>query len=251
VHGDPIQGVDPTGLLPAWLLPLLLGTHVSTFVGAKFLLGDARPTVFRWANQELRTTVNDLTGISLPSTLPHTRRPDLLEAKAATGTIYEIKRAPFTALISGLASAAAVANPQLRDYTNYLTSNVPTISWSRGRSFLGGIRVHSEFSSTYLPRGTVLVTFNDYVNFPGVLLYDFIPEDDGDEIKKVPDIEVGVVAGTVAYLIAQRLYVRLMLTGATTLAINAKKADHARFKMAASLSGAAIGIGVGSIGFGI
>lgn len=127
-----------------------------------------------------------------------------------------------------MAADAAQASNQLIGYGGLLRGFVPDVDWHRGTTFMRHVTPHPNFYSPHQPKNTVLVTFNDYAKYPGVLLYDFVPNDPGSDYNILSLLALGGMSSFAAEYIANVVMTRNVLVGSVRLANQAKQFDNSR-----------------------
>ena len=168
VENDPLNELDPSGLVA--VIPPVLGTSIHQFLVRTF---EAQNLTSNFGNREVGTIAFRATGASIGRIRP---RPDMVGLNRLTGTgdVYEIKHGDtMSSLVPSFQSARADA----LWYLGVLTARIPSVSWALGMSVWAGIVGWPQFQGHQLlfPNHT-LVTFADYTNFPGAILYDLIPD---------------------------------------------------------------------------
>ena len=184
--GDPVNGIDPSGLaMPEWLEGLgVMGTRVHMYLAEKFK-NAITFGLSRWAGQTVRTIALDILteGSTVPVNAATWQYPDLAERNRSSGDIYEIKRGSIEAMADATAFKARVtasgARPQLERYKKALNEYTP-VTWNNGTTFNQVMRTWPDFP--YAEKDEVLVTFTRYDVEPGVILYTFIPKKEEDHI---------------------------------------------------------------------
>ena len=242
-HADPVNGVDPSGLYRRdpedKRAPL--GTDVHTYLGSlfkAFSIPGVRP---RWGGQWVSTIQDKLNPPKGPGR--YGGIPDLVEAAPwfEVGQYYEIKPGSLIGLIARplFWKDAARASSQLRLYGVTLRRFIPEYTWCLGRTFLSGIVPHPGFWSPWMPAGSILVTFNDYIWHPGVLLYDFVDYREAAVPALLPQVvgasaaarSIGLANQGINALRVNYMFVQSQLGRAVNLAAQGKAFDRERLRL--------------------
>ncbi|GEM_PF-2730589 len=228
---------------PEWLEDIdVRGTRVHTFLQNEFK--SAAGAGLRWGGQEVQTIAREGFGRSVNRDIDGARdKPDLAEYVGGeiSGKLYEIKRGFILAGISPLMFLlnAQIAEPQLRRYERLLETHTDH-PWDRGTTAFSGLKSWPDFP--YAPPKTKLVTFNMYFVEPGVILYDFVPEEE----KIYEDIQTIAMASllfTRMQFLGIRTQATAMASATRSFQTTRLKAQVPQYFMTASLL-AAVGIGM-------
>lgn len=138
-YASPLNLTDPSGLLPDWLLTVLLGISIHQYIGDNYVSsGPARRS-----NRQINTILEIPYRTCLPLPASCDRRPDLADASYAgsSGEVYEIKSSIYP---------QSLALQQLGEYIVLLAQNDPlNRAWRPGTSYKPptGFTVQGAFGS--------------------------------------------------------------------------------------------------------
>lgn len=125
-YASPVNLTDPSGLLPDWLLTILLGIAIHQYIGRHYQAGG----MDRHSNRQINTILGIPYQRCVPSPASCDRRPDLADGGfrgASSGEVYEIK--------SSIHPQSA-ALQQLGGYIALLAQNDPVgRPWRTGTSY--------------------------------------------------------------------------------------------------------------------
>jgi YD repeat-containing protein len=222
---DPTNEFDPTGRFPAWLV----GIFVHAEIGLDFSPTGVGPP--RWSNRSIRTIITGITRVAPPISFSTAIRPDLAEWDGGpTGDLYEIKPGDIESYLTDTTYAveAASAYPQLWAYRASLDIvNPHGVNWGFGTTYKDGVYVWPSLWWTQVAHpGEELVTFANYSVAPGVILYDFVPVPEAEELAAVGSSVSAAQSVIGEWAAIKSVTILAGLAGAW--ALSASRADEAR-----------------------